>query len=292
MAVYALASDSFRLPSLEDLNNLSTASPTVVDGQTVNIDAVERIRQYEGGLRYLTPGFGAAVAVFYNKFSPRTNVNIYKDIESSRCATLGGVTQINSCPDVAQLYKRGIENVGTEIELTWRPSYIKGLELKGNFVVQNPKVDGATYTVVRDDRDAQGVITGYHYVQISEDGRRPRRLAKFMANFMPSYDLKHATGIPLTIYGQYQYNGARFSEATDNNVTLYPAYHLINLGAQYAATERLTAQIFVANVTNQLSFTEGDPLFTDLLSPDGTRNRGVARPLFGRTIRASLTYRF
>jgi hypothetical protein len=48
----------------------------------------------------------------------------------------------------------------------------------------------------------------------------------------------------------------------------------------------------VANLTNQLSFTEGDPLFSDLLSPDGTRNRGVARPLFGRTIRFSLTYMF
>jgi len=48
----------------------------------------------------------------------------------------------------------------------------------------------------------------------------------------------------------------------------------------------------VANLRDSLTFTEGDPLFNDLLSPDGTRNRGVARPLFGRTIRASLTYRF
>jgi hypothetical protein len=52
------------------------------------------------------------------------------------------------------------------------------------------------------------------------------------------------------------------------------------------------AQVHVANLTNELTFTEGDPLYNDLLSPDGTRNRGVARPLFGRTIRASLTYRF
>jgi outer membrane receptor protein involved in Fe transport len=113
-----------------------------------------------------------------------------------------------------------------------------------------------------------------------------------MANFMPSYDLKQATGVPLTVYGQYQYTGARFSEATDTNVTLLPAYHIINLGAQYQVSERLSTQLYVANLTNQLSFTEGDPLFPDLLSPDGTRNRGVARPLFGRTIRASLTYRF
>ncbi|SFU27770.1 TonB-dependent receptor [Pseudoduganella namucuonensis] len=292
LAVYGLVSRSFRLPSLEDLNNLATANPPVVDGKRVDIDAIERIKQYEGGLRYLTRGFGAAVAVFYNNFSPRGAVNVHKDIESPRCSSLGGVTQINSCPDVAQLYKRGVKNVGAEVELSWRPREVEGLELKGSFVTQNPKITGANYTFTQEDKNAQGVITGYHYVHVSEDGRRPRRLAKFMANFTPSYDLKHATGVPLTIYGQYQYNGSRFSEATDTNVTLYPAYHIINLGAQYQATERLSAQIFVANLTNQLSFTEGDPLFPDLLSPDGTRNRGVARPLFGRTIRASLTYRF
>lgn len=292
LAVYALASYSFRLPSLEDLNNLSTAAAVVVNGKPVELSAVEHIRQYETGVRYLTREFGASVALFFNKFSPRGAVNVYKDIQSSACSTVGGVTQINSCPDVAQLYKRGVRNVGTEIELTYRPHMIDGLELKGSVVAQNPKIEGAHYQFTQEDKDAQGVITGYHYVQVSEDGRRPRRLAKIMANIQPSYDLLAATGIPLTVYGQYQYVGDRYSEATDTNVTLLPAYHIINAGAQYQISSRWMAQLHVANLTNQLSFTEGDPLFLDLLSPDGTRNRGVARPLFGRTIRASLTYRF
>jgi outer membrane receptor protein involved in Fe transport len=159
-------------------------------------------------------------------------------------------------------------------------------------LAQKPEIKGAQYTLTQDERNAQGVITGYHYVQVSEDGRRPRRLAKLMFNFMPSYDLTHATGVPLTIYGQYQYTGSRFSEATDTNVTLYPSYYILNLGAQYRFAERWTGQLFVANATNQLSFTEGDPLFVDLTTPEGNRNRGVARPLFGRTFRVSLTYRF
>lgn len=292
LAVYGLASDSFRLPSLQDLNDLSTASATVVNGKPVDISAVEHIRQYEMGLRYLTRGFGASVAAFYNNFSPRSAINIYKDIESPSCATQGGVTQINSCPDQVQLYKRGVRNAGAEVELSWRPASLDGLELKGNVVMQNPKVSGANYTVTQEDKNPVGVITGYHYVQISEDGRRPRRLPKVMVNLMPSYDLKPLTDVPLSLYAQYQYYGSRFSEATDNNVTLYPAYHIINAGAQYQVTERLSAHLHVANLTNQLSFTEGDPLFNDLLSPDGTRNRGVARPLFGRTLRFSLTYMF
>lgn len=292
LAVYGLVSNAFRLPSLDDMISLSTASARVINGQTVEISAIEHIRQYEAGLRYLTREFGAAAALFYNNFSPRSVVNVYKDIESPKCTSLGGVTQINSCPDVAQVYKRGVKNIGAEIELTFRPKMVRGLELKGSVLAQKPTIDGASYTFTQEDKNAQGVITGYHYVQVSEDGRRPRRLAKLMANFMPSYDLMPATGVPLTVYGQYQYTGARFSEATDTNVTLLPAYHIINMGAQYQVSERLSAQLYVANVTNQLSFTEGDPLFPDLLTPDGTRNRGVARPLFGRTIRASLTYRF
>ncbi|HEU4777533.1 MAG TPA: TonB-dependent receptor, partial [Telluria sp.] len=292
LAVYALASNSFRLPSLQDLNDLAVAGATVVNGKPVEVSAVEHIRQYEMGLRYLTRGFGASVAVFYNNFSPRSAVNVYKDIQSASCAMQGGVTQINSCPDVAQLYKRGVQNVGTEVELSWRPAALTGLELKGNVVLQNPKVTGANYTITQEDKNAQGVITGYHYVQISENGRRPRRLPKVMVNLMPSYDLLSLTGVPVSLYAQYQYYGSRFSEATDNNVTLYPAYHIINAGAQYQISERLSAHLHVANLTNQLSFTEGDPLFSDLLSPDGTRNRGVARPLFGRTIRFSLSYMF
>ena len=292
LSVYGLASNSFRLPSLQDLNDLATASDIVVNGQPVKVDAVERIRQYEVGLRYLTRGFGASVAAFYNKFSPRSAVNIYKDIGSAACATQGGITQINSCPDVAQLYGRGIQNVGTEVELSWRPAAVEGLELKGNFVLQNPKVKGANYTVTQEDKDAQGVITGYHYVQVSEDGRRPRRLPKVMFNLMPSFDLKPLTDIPVSLYAQYQHYGTRFSEASDNNVTLFPAYHIVNAGAQYQVTERWRAHLHVANLTDEVSFTEGDPLFNDLLSPDGTRNRGVARPLFGRTIRFSLTYMF
>ena len=292
LAVYGLVSHAFRLPSLENLNNLATAAPTVVNGQRVDISAVEHIKQYETGLRYLTREYGASLAVFYNDFSPVSAVNVYKDIKSPSCSTAGGVTQINSCPDVAQLYRRGVKNLGTEIELSWRPHFVDGLELKGNVLYQKPEVSGATYTVTQEDKDAQGVISGYHYLQISEDGRRPRRLAKLMVSLMPSYDLKPAWDIPLSVFGKIQYTGSRFSEATDNNVTLYPAYHFIDVGAQYQFSERLSGQLFVSNLTNQLSFTEGDPLFSDLLSPDGTRNRGIARPLFGRTIRAMLTYRF
>ena len=51
-------------------------------------------------------------------------------------------------------------------------------------------------------------------------------------------------------------------------------------------------QFHVSNITNQLSFTEGDPLDATLKGPNGATNRGVGRPLFGRIFRVSLTHFF
>ena len=70
------------------------------------------------------------------------------------------------------------------------------------------------------------------------------------------------------------------------------SYYIINAGAAVAISKNAFLQVNVANLTNQLSFTESDPVFFDLYSPDGTRNRGLGRPLFGRTLRASLNISF
>lgn len=91
---------------------------------------------------------------------------------------------------------------------------------------------------------------------------------------------------------RYQSDGDRFSNSSHNDVTLHPAYGLINMGAQYQVSQRWMAQLHAANLTDKVSFTEGDAFQANMRSPDGTRNRGLARPLFGRTIRASVTYRF
>lgn len=291
-AVYGLVSRSFRLPSLEDINEFRIGAAPVVNGETVDLEQIERIWQYETGLRYQTASFDTSVAVFYNEFEPRDLVNVYRDIESAQCNTVGGVTQINTCPEVPQLFRRGIKNLGAEIEMTWRPAMLEGLELKGSVVVQDPEIEGSNYTITEEVRDTSGVLSGYRFRQVGEDGRRPRRLAQYMVHFNPLYDLRPMTGVPVKLYAQYSFFGERFSESTDFNVTLYPEYYTLNLGGIYDVNERLAFQVHVANVTDQLSFTEGDPIFSDLFSPDGARNRGVGRPLFGRTLRATLNYRF
>lgn len=283
-AVYGLVSKSFRLPSLEDLNEFRV-DPSIPGSK------VEKIMQYETGVRYYADTWDTQVALFHNKFSPRDQVSTFRDFTSPTCAVTGGVPNINSCPEVREFYKRGIKNTGVEVEAAWRPQAVKGLELRGTLVVQDPKVIDANFRTVKEVR-VNDVVTGYIFEQIGENGRRPRRLAEHMVNLQASWDTKPLTGLPLKPYAKYTHFGSRFSESTDNNVTQYPAYYHLDAGFIWDFSPKSAFQFHVSNITNQLSFTEGDPLFADLKGPNGATNRGVARPLFGRTLRAMYTYFF
>jgi outer membrane receptor protein involved in Fe transport len=284
LAVYGLVSRSFRLPSMEDLNEFRI-DPSVPGSK------VEKIMQYESGLRYYASTWDTQVALFYNVFSPRDNVITYRDFTSPDCAVSGGVPDINTCPEVREFYRRGVKNAGVEIEAAWRPELVRGLELRGNLVLQDPRITDANYRTVKEIR-VNDVVTGYEFENIGEDGRRPRRLATQMVNLQGSYDLKALTDLPIKPYLKYTYFGSRYSESTDTNVTLYPAYYHLDGGFIWDFDSKSALQFHVSNITNQLSFTEGDPLFADLKGPNGATNRGVARPLFGRTIRVSYTHFF
>jgi outer membrane receptor protein involved in Fe transport len=284
LAVYGLVSSAFRLPSLEQLNQLQF-DPSLPGSK------VEKIKQFEGGLRFYAETWDTQVAFFYNKFSPRDQYVDYRDFSSAQCKPAGTVVDINSCPLVREFYRRGIKNIGIELEAAWRPREVKGLELRFNGVVQDPKVVDANYRTVKELR-VNDVVTGYAFEQIGEDGRRPRRLANVMLNLQSTWDLKPYTGLPFKPYVKYTYFGSRYSESQDINVTLYPAYYHLDGGFIWDFNKHSAFQFHVSNITNRLSFTEGDPVFVDLKGPNGATNRGVSRPLFGRTIRAMYSYSF
>lgn len=272
LAVYALASQSFRLPSFNDGVAFAQSAPLA--------DPVEHIDQYEGGVRFQSRWFDASATGFYNKFTPRTLINIYQDINAPVCTAGGSVATtatITSCPNVFQPYSLGTTNYGAELEVMLRPQFLPGFDIKANVVLQNPRVNGSSYTIVNQ------VGNSYQYATVSQDGRREGRQATVTLNIQPRWDLKPLTGLPVKLFGQYEYRSERYSNSQDQNVTLYPSYYIVNAGALIDITRKLSIQFHVANLTNQLSFTEGDPLFFDLKAPNGIGNRGVARPLFGRT---------
>ena len=283
-AVYGLVSNSFRLPSFEDLNEFRVDSSRTEE-------QVEEIEQYEAGLRYYADSWDTQVALFFNEFSPRENTVQYRDFTSNECVVNEGLADINTCPLVIEYFERGVKNTGVEVEFAWRPEIAEGLELRGNFVLQDPKIVGANYRVVNTIVE-NDVTVGYEFREIGEDGRKPRRLADKMINIQGVWDMKSLTGYPFKPYFKYTWFGERFSESSDFDVTLYPDYFHIDGGFIWDFSEAIALQVHVSNITNELSFTEGDPLVVPLKGPNGATNRGVARPLFGRTARAMLTYRF
>ncbi len=280
LAVYALASRSFRLPSLNDGIAFAQSRPLT--------SPVERITQIEGGARYQSRRFDLSVAGFYNKFTPRTLINIYQDVNAPSCTAGGTVATpatITQCPNITQPFSYGSTNYGTEILATLRPG-IPGFDIDVNLTLQNPRVNGSGFTIVNQ------VGNGYELDEISQDGRRVARQAVTRVFVRPRWDLKPLLDVPVKLYGSYEHESSRFSTSQDVNVTIYPSYYIANIGALVDVNDRLSVQLHVANLTNQLSFSEGDPLFFDLKAPDGVSNRGVARPLFGRTARLMLNYRF
>ncbi|QJU60272.1 TonB-dependent receptor [Sphingomonas sp. AP4-R1] len=280
IAIYGLASRSFRLPSMNDGIAFAQSAPLA--------DPVERITQFEGGARFQSRYLDMSAAGFYNKFTPRTLINTYQDINSPLCTAGGTVattSTITLCPRVNQPYSFGTTNYGTEIQATLRP-FIPGFEVGVDVTLQNPRVKGSTFTIVNQ------VGTTYQLATVTQDGRREARQSVTRIFIRPRWDLKPLLNVPVKLYASYEHESARYSTSQDINVTVYPSYYILDAGALWDVTNRLSLQVHVANLTNQLSFTEGDPLFFDLKAPDGVGNRGVARPLFGRTARLMLNYRF
>lgn len=285
-AIYALASDLFRLPSLEDYNEFRVSDDSA-------LSQVETIKQYEMGLRYYAETWDTQIALFYNEFSPKQDSVRYRDFTSPDCGVAGGIAEINQCPEVLETFRRGVQNEGVEIELSWRPDFdfTRGLEFNFNAVVQSPEIVDANYTVVNSIVE-NDILVGYEFRQIGENGRTPRRLSEEMVNLQGVWDMKPILGVPFKPYFKYTYFGERYSESRDFDVTLYPEYFHVDAGFIWDFSQALSAQLHVSNLTDELSFTEGDPLIPSLKGPNGATNRGVGRPLFGRVVRAMINYRF
>ena len=235
LAVYAGFSDSFRLPSPEDVVFRGSATnQTAPSGNAIDLEQVESIIQVEIGARFQWESVSASLALFYNDFSSRDRASAFRDFTDGSCAVPNGVPVLENCPIIDEVFNEGVTNYGFELEAAWRPrKVLKGLQLVGNLVWQQPEFDGTSRTGVEAIVDDQGTTTGYEFISISSDGRRPRRLSEVLLNVRPMFDFEPLTGVPLTIFGQALYFSERFAESNDIDVTVYPAYLQLNAGALF-----------------------------------------------------------
>jgi outer membrane receptor protein involved in Fe transport len=155
----------------------------------------------------------------------------------------------------------GSEGKGLEFELALRPLAGLQLQLSGNWqdseYKDNPAIEGKTV----------------------------QRQPKFQYRFSPSYRIPLGERA-LRVYGTYSRIGSRWADQA--NQQFLPSYETLDLGVLAELSDKLELRVSATNVTNELGLTEGNSRLT------GGNGSGPinARPLFGRAVEASLTYRF
>lgn len=113
------------------------------------------------------------------------------------------------------------------------------------------------------------------------NGNQITRTPELQLRFTPQYQAG-----PITVAVTWSYVGERYSDIA--NQFALPAYQSWDLFSEFIFNEQLSAQLQVKNLTNTLGLTEGNP--RDDLSHQEPLFYG--RPIFGRTIKLALSYRF
>jgi outer membrane receptor protein involved in Fe transport len=159
----------------------------------------------------------------------------------------------------------GSKGKGVEFELALRPLAGLQLQLTGDW-------QDSTY------KDNPAI-----------NGNQVQRQPKFQYRFSPSYRLPVAdylSGVDaVRLYGTYSHVGARWADQA--NTQYLPAYNTLDVGILAEISDKLEFRVSGSNLTNELGLTEGNSRLVGASS--GPIN---ARPLFGRSWEASLTYRF
>lgn len=208
------------------------------------------IELVEGGLKYSAPGLGAFVTLFYNNFPNIAFSNI------------GANGNVESATAAAESY-------GVEVEVNWQPADIFDIAVSGS--LQSISYAGFSGT------DANGPF--------DFTGNQIRRQPEYTASVRPAF---HLLDEKLDIFANAQFIGRRFEDVA-NSVEL-PAYMVVDMGANFEVSERISFQALVTNLFDEVGITEGNPRAGAISNTGGPIFQG--RPIFGRQIRIGATVEF
>ncbi|MES2075100.1 MAG: TonB-dependent receptor [Pseudomonadota bacterium] len=116
-------------------------------------------------------------------------------------------------------------------------------------------------------------------------GNTVQRQPKLQFRFTPTYRIPFGDNNSVKLYGTYTSIGERYADQA--NQQYLPSYRTIDLGVLASLGEKIELRLNASNVNNALGLTEGNSRLTT--GGSGPIN---ARPLFGRSVEASLLYRF
>ncbi|WP_230771972.1 TonB-dependent siderophore receptor [Sphingomonas sp. Leaf4] len=218
------------------------------------IPVENRIDLVEGGFKYSTRPFSAFVTLFYNKFP---NVAFQTIVAGPN----GQAQTVNQ--------NAAAESKGVEVELSLRPVDFFDISASGNY----QKINYTSFA-------GQGATGAFDF-----SGNQIVRQPQVQFSIRPTLRLLEDR---VSVFGEAAYTGKRYVDVA--NTIVLPSYTEVRAGANWKISDALQAQVVATNLFNEVGLTEGNPRAGSIIGVQETAFQG--RPIFGRRVRASLTYSF
>jgi len=183
-------------------------------------------------------------------------------------------------------YVFSLDNTTATPQYLYADTKTLGLELDGAYRF-NKMFDIGFVVTSEDPKYGNLMYTTSANQVLNYQGNQLIRVPRLDYRIMPGFNLLNND---LRIQIAYEYVGQRFVD-TANSVIL-PSYQVTNLGARYQYDKKTQVFLNIDNVFNSAGLTEGNPRAGEVQSADAGANAFIARPLMGRSIRASLKYDF
>ncbi len=216
---------------------------------------------FEVGYKFSRPWLDAYVTLFDTEYH---NYGVGQTVYSN--VTNGYVNQT---------YFADTRDYGLEIDGDLRPNDWFDVAFSGT--VQQPEFTSLKYTVL-----SGGVLSTLDF-----NGKQLLRVPKTSFSVTPAVNLMNDR---LRAEVSVEYYSDRYADAA--NTQKLPAYTVINANARYKVTPDLTFYVNGYNLTNEIGLTEGNPRSGELLSSQAGAPVFIARSIVGRTVKASLLYKF
>jgi outer membrane receptor protein involved in Fe transport len=189
----------------------------------------------------------------------------------------------------SQLYSAYINAFHTEFDgIAFTQILSNGQELHS---ISGSKGNGVEFELaVRPITNLQLSLTGDYQKSEYRDnpdtaGKMVQRQPKLQFRFTPTYKIPLGDDNAIKLYGTYTSIGERYADPS--NQQYLPSYHTLDLGVLASIGEKIELRLSATNVNNNIGLTEGNSRLTS-----GGTGPINARPLFGRSVEASLLYRF
>lgn len=166
-------------------------------------------------------------------------------------------------------------NYGIELLATWKATSALSFDLQGTLSDSGYKGDG--------------FVTSSSGQNIPIDGKRPVRQPNemFSATARYRFDFFGRTGHEVFVNDVY--TGKRASDIA--NTVWLPSYNVVNAGFIVKLHPRSTLKVQVSNLFDEVGLTEGNPRQSQVVGNANAVYYG-ARAIFGRSVQASIDYRF